>query len=200
MNIEWLKQRRWVWGVPLVLILVNGALLSTYRLIYAGRVALLRGQIGREAQDLAELAEQSRHLETLVEGARRSRDGVERLYRESFATEGERLSRMIREVKDLASRAGLVPASIGYPEEELEDQGLIQRAMVFSVEGEYSSLRKFVNLLEIADTFVVLEAVRLNESDPSLRIGLELSTLFVGRDQPATAALAASGEPAGGGR
>ena len=141
------RQRWWLWAVPLLLVLLNAAVLSSYRLIYAGRVAALRSQIERERTELETMRSQRSELEKLVESAASSRRGIRRLYRETFATESERMAALIREVKDLATRSGLLPGQITYPEEDIGDHGLIRRSMVFTVEGTYADLRKLINLL-----------------------------------------------------
>jgi hypothetical protein len=68
---------------------------------------------------------------------------------------------------------------VSYPTEPLEAYGLRRRAFVFSVQGTYPDLRKFINLLELSDTFLTLEQVTLSESSGgALGIQLRVSTLF----------------------
>lgn len=179
----WLRSW-WRWALPLALVVLNLGVLSFYRLIYAGRVTLVESRIEEQSVELAELEQHRQRLEELVARADRSGRGIQALYRQSFATEGERLTDLIRQVKELATRSGLVPDVISYPTRDLDDHQLIKRSMVFTVEGSYADLRKFINLLELSDQFVVLEGIRLSAADPKLRIGLELSTLFAGRDLP----------------
>ena len=94
---------------------------------------------------------------------------------------------MIREVKELASNSGLQPAeSISYPEESIEDYGLTKRSLVFSVQGSYAQLRRFINLLELSETFVVLEQINVSGVSPNLTVSLRISTLFSGKDRPTT--------------
>ena len=111
-----------------------------------------------------------------------TRSHVRTLYREGFATERERLTDLIGEVKELADRSGLRPGSISYPEATLEQYGLVEKSIVFTVEGDYSQLRGLVNLLEVTDTFVALDSISLSEATPNLRIDLRLSTLFSGNE------------------
>ena len=111
--------------------------------------------------------------------ARSSRAALVELYRKGFSTEAERLTRLITEVKRLSQRSGLVPKSISYPEETLEEYGLVRMSLVFGVQGTYPQLRMLVNLLERSDLFLVLERVGLGGSQEStLNISLEISTFF----------------------
>jgi len=175
------RLRVWFW-VGAGLCVVNAALLSTYRGVYAGRFQALEDEIAqvqnlrtRAAQDIAR---QDGQVATVTA----TRDNVRALYREGFATERERLTDLIREIKELADRSGLRPESISYPEATIEQYGLVEKSLVFTVEGNYDQLRRLVNLLEVTDTFVTLESVSLSEATPNLRIDLRLSTLFSGSE------------------
>lgn len=181
--LELLREKPWAWGVPLALLLINLMLLSTYRAIYSGRVAVLEAQILDEQQDLEELRGLTATVEAKVEQVVETRAGIEQLYQETFATEQERLTQLIREVRQLAVQAGLRPDSIAYPQEQLEDFGLFERSINFGVEGSYDSLRRFVNFLELSDSFVVLRSLGLTANNQQqVRIALSLTTLFSGRD------------------
>jgi Tfp pilus assembly protein PilO len=177
----WLDNAR-VWALPLGLLVVGTVGLAAYQVAFADRVGALRAQVERESGELDRLREQRDELEELVTRAERSRDGVQELYELHFATESERLTSLIREVKELAERSGLNPTSITYPEQALEDFGLIERAIVFSVDGTYRELRQFVNFLELSDSFVILRSIQLRGGSNELSLSLQLATLFTGRD------------------
>jgi len=83
-------------------------------------------------------------------------------------------------VQSLARKAGLDPRSIAYPEPEIEDYGLVKRSFIFTVDGDYLALRKFLNLLELSDSFLTLEDASVSEASKGqeLRLSLTLSTLF----------------------
>lgn len=177
-------RERWLlWTLPTALLLLNLALLIGYRVAFADRVGALRSEVEREQAELDRLVSQREQLAALVSRARASKEGIDELYRERFATEAERLTQLIREVKELAERAGLTPRAFDYPEQELDDSGLIERSIVFSVSGDYAALRRFVNFLELSEEYVVLRSIRLQRGDGQLNLSVELSTLFTGRDQ-----------------
>lgn len=176
-------RRYWkLWVPPLALLVLDLAGLAAYRMLFAGNVDRLREEVAAEESRLERLSAQRDELAELVLRARRSRAGIDRLYDRSFGTESERLTDWIREVKELAEQSGLAPSTISYPREELVDYGLLKRSFVFPVRGSYASLRQFINLLELTESFVVLEGVTMNESEPELQISLSLSTLFAEGD------------------
>ncbi len=171
------RLRIWFW-VGVGLCVVNAALLSTYRGVYAGRFQALEEEIAEVRNLGTRTTQEVARREGQVATVEATRNRVESLYREGFATERERLTDLIREVKELAGRSGLRPGSISYPEERLEQYGLVEKSLVFTVEGNYAQLRRLINQLETTDTFVALESISLSEATPNLRIDLRLSTLF----------------------
>jgi Tfp pilus assembly protein PilO len=164
----------------LALVLANAVVL----IVHPGRTgagfADMEKALASESHALQALGDKEKAIAAVLEDARSSRQALAVLYRDRFSTQAERLTQLITEVKRLAQRAGLEPKSISYPEETLDDYGLVRMSLVFGVEGSYPQLRMLVNLLEHSDLFLVLKRVALNNSNSStLGINLELSTFFV---------------------
>lgn len=203
------RQRLWVWLPALLFFLANAGAFSVYRLGYAGQVQSLEEDVEEQERALAQLQGERRQKEGLIGRARLNEQRVRQLYNERFSTRSRRLTSVTDEIKGLAAQAGLSPNQITFPEEVIEQYGLVKRSYVFSVEGTYFELRRFINLLELSDSFLILEGVDLSESsresEPELRINLQISTLF-NRDpnaagvvevRPAAARSASAGEPGG---
>lgn len=197
------RQRLWVWLPALLFFLANGVAFAVY-LGYAGRVERLNSQLEDQDKQIAQLTAKRKGLETLVNRVRTNGEQVRRLYSERFAPRSQRLTRLNDEVKSLARKAGLEPGTLSYPEEEIDEYGLIKRSFDFSVEGTYAELRKFINLLELSSYFLTLEGVTLSGGDdrgPELRMDLSLSTLFTrepGDELPPAPAAVASGTTGSG--
>lgn len=179
------RLRVWFW-VGVGLCVLNAGLLSTYRGVYAGRFQALEDEIAEVQNQHVRATREVARREGQVATVEATRDRIESLYNEGFATQEERLTDLLGEVKDLASRSGLRPGSISYPEARLAQYGLVEKSIIFTVEGDYSQLRRLVNLLEVTDTFVTLESISLSEATPNLRIDLRLSTLFSGGESRAS--------------
>jgi hypothetical protein len=183
------RARWWRWALPLAVVIAN----VVFLIVHPGRTgagfADMQQELERETLALQSLADKEKAVEAVLDDARSSREALSVLYRNGFSTQAERLTRLITEVKELAQRAGLEPTSISYPEEELDDYGLVRMSLVFSVQGAYPQVRMLVNLLEQSDLFLVLEQVGLSNSSASqLGINLQLSTFFV-RDPAALEAI-----------
>ncbi|MEM8960649.1 MAG: hypothetical protein AAGD38_04155 [Acidobacteriota bacterium] len=178
------RDRLWWWAVPAVLFAIALLALLYYNQAFAGQAEALEAGFEAENAELAALSEEARRARDLLERINGNRAGIEHLYRDRFATEAERFTRMIIEIKELARRAGLRPTSFNYPDEPIEELGLIRRSVDFQVEGTYDQLRTFINFLELTEQFVILNQVELVSgqgaagSNPSLSIALEIDTVF----------------------
>jgi type IV pilus assembly protein PilO len=176
------RSRLKFWLPALILVGLNLGVLSTYRFLLAGQTQLQAGRIERRQARIEELEAERLVLDETVTEARRNRELVDRLYREWMTPESERLTAVIAEVKNLADMAGVLYSSFSYPDQVLEEQGLIKRSLVFSVEGSYLDLRSFINLIEVSDLFLILESVQLTggaRDGPTVRVSMTVSTLFV---------------------
>jgi Tfp pilus assembly protein PilO len=192
------RQRLWVWVPALLFFLANATAYTIYRFGFADRVASLQEDLKERRERLDPLDARRQKLQTLLDRSKRNDLEIRKLYAESFSTRRARLTNINNEVKTLARKAGLDPRSFSYPEEQIQQYGLIKRSFIFSVEGSYVNLRKFINLLELSDSFLTLESINLMpgtserqgkgrgglaQAAPSpegseLRISLTLSTLF----------------------
>jgi type IV pilus assembly protein PilO len=184
------RQRLWVWLPAALFFAANLVAFGVYRLGYAGDVQSLERSLKERQEELHKVEASRAERLRLIGGARRNRELITRLYDERFSTRRRRLTEITAEVKKLARQAGLEPRELSYPEEAIEDFGLVKRSFVFGVNGDYLELRKFINLLELSDYFLTLEEVTLSgggEGEGSeLHINLRLSTLFA-REEAADA-------------
>jgi Tfp pilus assembly protein PilO len=174
------RQRLWIWVPALVFFLANAGAFAVYKLGYAGRVESLQETLDGQSRTLKDLAAQQKNVEAMLARVRTNEQQVEQLFSDRLSARSRRLTGITAEVKELAQRSGLVPRTLSYPEEEIEEFGLIKRSFVFSVEGTYVELRRLINLLEVSRSFLSLDEVTVSGTSegPELRIDLELSTLF----------------------
>ena len=173
------RSRWWWWVLPVVFCLLNGVFLSYHRSTSRSGFRQIQDGLARQERSLEALRESRDRLTRLLETAERNREGVFDLYDRRLATEESRLTELIAEVKRLARQAGLDSPSFSYAAVQIEEFGLVKKSIVFRVEGNYPKLRELVNLLELSDHFLILEEIRLRQSDGSrLGIDLQISTLF----------------------
>jgi hypothetical protein len=174
------RSRWWIWALPLLFVLANAALFVVHPGRTGAGFADMEKELESESQALAAMTEKERAAQEVLAAARASRGALDELYHDRFSTEAERLTQLIGEVKRLAQRAGLEPASISYPEETIDEYGLVRMSLVFGVEGTYQELRTLVNLIELSDLFLVLERVGMRDSAAAgVGTSLQVSTFFV---------------------
>jgi cell division protein FtsB len=198
------RQRLWVWLPALLFFLANAAAFSVYRFGYAGRVESLENRLDAQQAEMRRLEARRRELETLVARVRTNDLQVRQLYAERLSTRSRRLTGITAEIKELAGRAGLRPRAISYPEEEIEEHGLVKRSFTFAVDGTYAELRRFINLLELSPSFLAVDEISAadagEEGGPELKINMTISTLFATEPGEAIAPAAAAGAEDGGER
>ncbi len=178
---RWRRETR-LWLPAALFCALNLAALAGYRLLLAGEGQRAERALEARRQELAQLVSQRRETEELTARAHTNRDQLTAFYGERLGTEGERLTKTLAEVQELAQRAGLRPTAFQYPHEPIAEFGLVQRAIVFGVSGTYEQLRRFVNFLELSESFLTLQEVGLagrGGQSEQLKISLRLATLFV---------------------
>lgn len=175
-------RRLLTWLLPASFVLVNLLLFFGNRLVLGVRLVALESELEARQERHAELGAELARKQDLLTRADAARQDLDTLYQDRLASKRERLTSVLAHVRELARRAGLDPDSFSYPETTLEDQGLEELSFVFSVEGDFSSLRQFVSLIEATDEFLTLEQISVSEASGvtanRLQIQLTLSTLF----------------------
>lgn len=186
LGLAW-RERLWLWLPALVFFALNVGFFAYYQWSGIGdQVGLLEERLETTSQTERRLAKERRQLEELVADVELNRQRVVDLYGKRLATQEERLTAILAEVRQLATRAGMAPSAVSYPQETIEGYGLLQTSFVFNVEGTYADLRRFINSLELTSSFLTLERIGLSEGGSSsnnrLNISLRLSTLFADED------------------
>jgi Tfp pilus assembly protein PilO len=177
--VELLTHEKRLLALPALLLLINGLVwvgwgLGSRRSVRDLEEAL---RLARERHRIA--GERLAHLERLWQDAFKVREATARLYAEGFGTEPARWTQMVRRIREIATQAGLDPRSVSYPAEELVEHGLVRRAVIFAVEGDYRSLRTFLHLLEMEPFFVVVQQLAVSErSQGRLELSIRLASYF----------------------
>ena len=189
-----------LWVPALAFFLLALGALVFYRTVLADDAEIGRSRLTRRAEELEAVRAERARVESYLGRATGLEDGMGHFYGVRLASEAASLTRLIAEIKDLSERAGLLPQQIKYDRDEIEDEDVLRRRLVFPVEGTYQQLRQLINFLEVSDSFIILEEIGLrggaDGAEGALRIDLTISTLFLGDDGTAIAALPAASEEA----
>lgn len=184
-SLETWTRNLWIWLLPILVLAINLLLLTVYQTSFAARRASLENISERAGMRLERLAKYRGDLQQFLVQFESQKQAIESIYEEHFATEAERFTSLLREVRQLARQAGLAPDSFSYPREDLDEEGLVRRNVTFSVSGNYEQVRRLINFLELSDQFITLEQIELSGDAGSDRLGirLSLSSLFVASDE-----------------
>jgi hypothetical protein len=183
-----------IWREKRVLLIILGILLLgntvfffTYRVQYQKRLQDLDARL-HESEDRLQRARNARiTAEQQLNAYRKVQQDLLTLYNERWATEPQRLTALINEVKRLAVASQLVPRTYSFSKVEDREAAKASRIgtntvmITFTVQGNYQQIRRLINLLELTDQFVIIESINLAESggsDSTLTMNLRLKTLF----------------------
>jgi Tfp pilus assembly protein PilO len=175
-------QQRALWLPPALLLVVGLGALVFYQAAVVGRLGLEAGAVSARQAELAELTGRRREAEALLARARTARAGLEAVYRDRLGSEESRLTAVMLQVKQLARQAGLSGLeAISYTDQEVDGLPLAEKVIQFTAEGSYEQLRSFINLLEVAESFLALSEIRVQDTAGTgrLQVAVVLSTLFV---------------------
>lgn len=171
-----------LWLPGLLLLLVNLGVLSTYRFLLAGQTQLRSSRVERLSTTLAELQAHRAALDDVWAKVETNRLRVEEFYGRWLSSEADRLTQVIAEVKTMARAAGVKASGFRYPDEALEEFELVRRSIVFSAEGSYKELRRFIYALERSEQFLILDEIGVSETggkSTDVRVRISVSTLFL---------------------
>ena len=182
------RRNLWLWLLPVGFCLLNLLANGVYHLRFSGDVERLEERYETKTAELEAYRDQHQQIAEFLGKVEDQQEKFDVLYDEHFQTESRRFTRAISEVKRLVREAGLNPASFNYPRVALGTTGLVSRQINFSVQGTYKQLRTFINFLELSDQFLALQSVSLSEAtstgnNPTLSMGLQVSTIFVESEQ-----------------
>ena len=180
-----------------VLLLANTVFFFTYRVRYQSRLTDLDERMEQAETRLAEARASRVKAEQTYRSYKQIEADVAKIYNEHWATQTERLTPMIAEVKRLTQASSLVPATIGFSLTEVKTEapggpsrkgrsvGAKEVGISFGVAGTYEQVRRLINLLELSRQFVILKQISLAQREGNtLQFNLDVKTLFRDDEKP----------------
>lgn len=192
------KEKRVLLVILGLLLVANTAFFFTYRVRYKNRIDSLDQRLVESQAKLSEARAARMTAERRYASYRKVERDVQYIYDQKWATQGERLTAVISEIKKLAVASSLVPRTYTFTNQEAVVGDANARSgrrapsldatevgISYGVEGTYEQVRRLINLLELSDQFVIIDAITLSsQSGESLQVNLHVKTLFRG-DRPA---------------
>jgi Tfp pilus assembly protein PilO len=174
------RDRKVLFGILLVLLAANVAVLLSYRVLYDARLdALVAEQSALESRrDLVRRgAEEAAVTERkLFE----TQETLTRFFSETLGEREEQIAPLIEEIYRTTRAAGLRPDAISYS--SVDEPGTDSLTMTFSVEGGYADVRRLLSEIERSPRFLVVEQLGLaggSGEDPDLvRVAFTVTNFF----------------------
>ena len=153
--------------------------------------------IGRER--LSEAMQRQTELRTRLNSLAEDRNALDSAredlaeFYEKTLGNRKRQTDLIRERNEIAQDYGVVPTRVNYSNTIDRDQPIERFSMSFSLQGNYASLRYFLNSIERSPSFFIIDSVELEggDEDRELAMRIAFSTYFY---RPEGAVAEAGGE------
>jgi len=185
-----------IWREKRVLLIILGVLLAanlvyffTYRVRYQSRLQDREEELAQKETELAQAHTARLRSERSYQSYRKVERDVQQVFNENWATQEERFTQLVAEVKRLAVASNMVPASYGFariaapketgPRRKHGELGASEVGITFGVEGTYEQVRRLINLLELSRQFLIIDEIALAQREgQTLTLNLRLKTLF----------------------
>ena len=174
MFAEFLQKYKLLLGLGVLLLAANTVVLFTLSLpkINAEAIARQRLESAMQRQDalrarLAGLADEKNALSA-------ASGDLESFYGETLGNRNRQIE-VIRERNEIASSFGVLPTRVNYTNAEEEDQPVERFTMSFPLQGNYASLRFFLNTIERSDNFLIIDGVELEGSGEERELSMRIT-------------------------
>jgi hypothetical protein len=188
-----------------VFLLANAVFFFTYRVQYENRLQGLEADKHAAEQRLANVRADRVKTEQQIASYRKAQNELAVIYNDKWSTEPERLTALISEVKRLEEASQLIGKAHAFTKSEKDNKdakltsgaslGTDVVTISFTVQGTYQQVRRLINLLELSDQFVIIDAISLGGADQGavatgsqLTLTLRLKTIFRATAPPASPA------------
>lgn len=170
-----------------VLLAANAVFFFTYRVQYESRLHALDTRLQQTDEQLQRARNKRMSAEQQLASYNKVQSDLQNLYNYRWSTKAQRLTALINELKRMGAATQLDPNSMAFSQVQDRDAqktggiGTSTVTITFSVHGTYQQVRRLINLLELSDQFVIIDAIHLSSSGPgegNLALDLRLKTVF----------------------
>jgi len=141
--------------------------------------------LAAERERVSRIAREIRSLQDTVSKLACSRSDAAHVFDELLSSKEERLTSILRQVRRMARERRIEPSRLGLSVTEQPDTGLVEFGISFPLEGNYQTLRDFIEEVEESESFLVIEEVQITgdrASPEELRLQITLTTWFTAPD------------------
>jgi hypothetical protein len=186
--------------IGIALLAVNSAVYMLIVRPWAKAFHDLEGNRAAFNMELSNAEKRKEQLDVYWNKLTSTEQNTEKFRKEILGTRQEKSILVQREFADIATEFGIDPETVSMNNVDQDDDGLEKLQFEVPIEGDYSSLRKFLSRIENANSFLVVERVSwtgTKEGGLRLLLNIIMSTYF---DAPWLKELKKPGHPERPGR
>ena len=181
------REHRILLGILAALLIANAIFFFTYRVQYEARLNALDDRLHQAEGDLQRARSKRIGAEQAVTSYQQVQTDLQTIYNSNWATEPQRLTALYAEIKKQAAASQIVmPRTFTFTRNEDREMqksggiGTVTVTIVFTAQGNYQQLRRLINLLELSNQFVIIDAINLaaGSTPDNLTLNVRLKTLF----------------------
>jgi Tfp pilus assembly protein PilO len=175
-NQHW---KKWVrWGLAVVLAVDVLLLIAAWRASKGGQQAQAK-QRDLLTQQYTPLNADVARARAISEKLPRVQGDCDNFIRNNLREASGGYSVVLADLGQIAEKAGLRAPNTSFRQEQRGPRGIVEVRITAAVEGDYSSLVRFINGLERSPNFYLLNSLTLASSTGGvIRLNLELRTYF----------------------
>jgi Tfp pilus assembly protein PilO len=181
MLMDLIRYRKKVLIIIGILLVVNIFVLFTFTLPRASAVDSSIARALTASQELEQINLLHDKAKLTLDAMTSGKRDLAHFYNEILKTRQLRVPAILLERQVLADRFGVIPERVNYNTLGIQDQPIERFSMTFPLNGNYRSLRSFIDTLEKADSFFIIDDIELNgaatENGP-LTMRISVSTFF----------------------
>jgi len=178
----WRAKRAWILTIGILLTL-NTIFFFTYRVRYEQRVDDAHVRLDQAKEQLTVARARRTEYQGQLAAHKKLLETIATVYDNWWSTPDKRLTKVILEVRSLVEKSGLSLQSLSFSQSAAsEDSGTTTVDIAFGVQGSYMQLRQLINMLELSDQFVIIDAISFSgdQENGAIGLNLRLQTLFKG--------------------
>jgi Tfp pilus assembly protein PilO len=100
-------------------------------------------------------------------------------YQQAFLDNSTGYSQIDADLSDIAKKAGVNTDGFGFNQKVVKGRGVTEVTITTSVDADYPAIIQFINGLELAKHFYLVDQLHLSSATPgTIRLNLELHTYF----------------------
>ncbi len=164
--------------VAAVLFIINLSFIVIIKNPQKNALINLYDQIRENRKSLNKSYEYLNRLEKRLKKLKFTDESLSKFYSEVLKPKNTGIVEMRKELDSLLRQMNISTVNLTYDNKEVPEYNLFQVSITLPIEGNYASIRRFINKIENSKNFITIESISLTESKATLMLNIKLSAYF----------------------